>query len=194
MKHLLSATGFLFLLATPIPFVFAQESDPAPSFYDFTVKNIEGKEVKLKDFKGKVLLVVNTASRCGYTPQYKDLMELYARYKEKGLVVLGFPANEFGKQEPGSNAEIKEFCTLNYGVKFPMFAKVCVKGEGIDPLFRFLIEQKNPDFTGEIKWNFEKFLIGKDGQLLHRFRSKVKPGDSEIVQAVEKALEAPSSH
>jgi glutathione peroxidase len=117
-------------------------------------------------------------------------MELYTRYKEKGLVVLGFPANEFGQQEPGSNSEIKEFCTLNYGVKFPMFAKVCVKGEGIDPLFRFLTEQKNPDFTGEIKWNFEKFLIGKDGQLLHRFRSKVKPGDSEIIQAIEKALES----
>ncbi len=190
MKHLLYVNSLILSLAIPISFVFAQSTEPVRSFHDFAVKDIEGKTVKLKDFKGKVLLVVNTASRCGFTPQYKDLMELYTRYKEKGLVVLGFPANEFGQQEPGSNSEIKEFCTLNYGVKFPMFAKVCVKGEGIDPLFRFLTEQKNPDFTGEIKWNFEKFLIGKDGQLLHRFRSKVKPGDSEIIQAIEKALES----
>jgi len=160
------------------------------SLYDFSMKTIDGKELKLKDYKGKVLLIVNTASKCGFTPQYKDLQEIYRKYNEKGLVILGFPANDFGQQEPGTNPEIKEFCSLNYQVDFPLFEKVSVKGESQHPLFKFLTEQKNPDFTGEIKWNFEKILVGKDGQVLHRFRSKVKPNDRELVEAIELALDS----
>lgn len=159
--------------------------------YDFSLKTIDGKEIQLEEYKGKVLLIVNTASKCGFTPQYKDLEELSQKYKEKGLVVLGFPANEFGQQEPGTNAEIKEFCSLTYKVDFPLFEKICVKGDAQHPLFKYLTEAKNPDFTGEIKWNFEKFLIGRDGQLLRRFRSKVKPSDAEIIDAVEQALKTP---
>ena len=186
-RFLFAFTSLLFVVTMSESDVDATEKPP--TFYDFSVKDINGKTVKLKEFKGKAVLIVNTASKCGYTPQYKDLMDLYTKYKDRGLIVLGFPANEFGKQEPGSNTEIKEFCSLNYGVKFPMFSKLCVKGEKIAPLFKYLTAQKNPDFTGEIKWNFEKFLIGKDGTLLHRYRSKVKPTDKEIVQAIEKVLE-----
>jgi glutathione peroxidase len=156
--------------------------------YDFYLKNIDGKEIKLEEYKEKVLLIVNVASKCGFTPQYKDLEEISQKYKEKGLLVLGFPANEFGQQEPGTNPEIKEFCSLTYKVDFPLFEKICVKGDAQHPLFNYLTKAKNPDFTGEIKWNFEKFLIGRDGQLLRRFRSKVKPTDEEIVDAIEQAL------
>ncbi|MBN2326032.1 MAG: glutathione peroxidase [Candidatus Omnitrophica bacterium] len=171
-----------------VPMVMADESEKEKSLYDFTMKDIDGKEVKMKDFKGNVLLIVNTASKCGYTPQYKDMVDVYKQYKKEGLVVLGFPANEFGRQEPGADKEIKEFCTLNYKVNFPMFSKVVVKGEKQNPLFRYLTTQKNPDFTGDIKWNFEKFLIARDGRLLHRFRSKVKPTDKILKEAIEEAL------
>lgn len=160
------------------------------SVYDFTLKNIDGKEVKMKDFKGKVLLLVNVASRCGYTRQYTDMVKLQKKYEEKGLVVMGFPANNFGAQEPGTNEEIKEFCTSTYDVEFPMFSKISVKGEDIHPMFAMLTKTENPDFDGDIKWNFEKFLIGKDGKLLHRFRSKDNPMGEEIVGAVEKALKS----
>lgn len=150
------------------------------SFYDFSFKTIDGKEVKLKEFKGKKILIVNTASKCGFTPQYKELEQLHKEYG-KNLVIIGFPANNFGKQEPGSNEEIQEFCELNYGVTFLIAEKVDVKGDSINPLFKYLIEQPNPDFTGDINWNFEKFLIDENGKLIHRFRSKVKPLDPIIV-------------
>lgn len=153
---------------------------PPKTVHDFSFTSIEGKEVKMSQFKGKKILIVNTASKCGYTPQYKELEELHKKYGSR-LVVIGFPANNFGQQEPGSNAEIAEFCEKNYGVTFLLAVKVDVKGENIHPLFKFLIEQDNPDFTGDINWNFEKFLIDENGKLIHRYRSKVKPLDPILV-------------
>lgn len=153
---------------------------PPKTVHDFSFTSIEGKEVKMSQFKGKKILIVNTASKCGYTPQYKELEELHKKYGSR-LVVIGFPANNFGQQEPGSNAGIAEFCEKNYGVTFLLAEKVDVKGENIHPLFKFLIEQDNPDFTGDINWNFEKFLIDENGKLIHRYRSKVKPLDPILV-------------
>lgn len=150
-----------------------------PSVYEFKVTSIEGKTLDLKKYRGKKLLIVNTASECGFTPQYKELQALAEKYKGK-LVVIGFPANNFGGQEPGSNLNIKQFCEKNYGVTFPLAEKVSVKGDDIDPLFKYLTAAENPDFTGEIKWNFEKFLIDENGKLIHRYRSAVKPLSEEI--------------
>jgi glutathione peroxidase len=144
------------------------------------VESIDGKSIDLSTFKGKKILIVNTASKCGFTPQYKDLEELSKRYKDK-LVVIGFPANNFNQQEPGTNKDIQEFCEMNYGVTFLLSEKVDVKGDQIDPLFDYLTKANNPDFTGEIKWNFEKFLIDENGKLIHRYRSAVTPLSAEIV-------------
>jgi glutathione peroxidase len=160
------------------------------SFYSFTLKTIEGDEKSLETYKGKVVLIVNTASKCGYTPQYEGLQAIYEQYKDQGLVILGFPANNFMGQEPGTDEEILEFCTAKYDVNFPMFSKVSVKGDDQHPLFSYLTKAENPDFTGDIKWNFEKFLIGKDGKLLHRYRSGVKPESKEMKSAIEEALNA----
>jgi len=152
----------------------------APStVYDFKVKDIDGKNFNLSKYKGKKLLIVNTASKCGYTKQYAELQKLADQYKDK-VVVVGFPANNFNGQEPGSNTEIKEFCSKNFGVTFPLSEKVSVKGLDIAPIFQYLTTQENPDFTGEIKWNFEKFLIDENGKLIHRYRSAVTPLSSEI--------------
>lgn len=152
--------------------------------YNFTVRSIDGSSLDLSKFKGKKVLVVNTASECGYTYQYQGLEELYRKYKDK-LVVIGFPANNFGKQEPGTNQEIATFCSKSYDVTFPMSAKVSVKGDDMDALFKWLTTEINPDFTGDIKWNFEKFLLDESGKLIHRFRSRVKPMDPEIISAIE---------
>jgi len=152
----------------------------APSTaYDYKLKAIDGKAFKLSKYKGKKVLVVNTASKCGFTPQYKELQQLADQYKDK-LVVVGFPANNFGGQEPGANTEIAQFCQKNYGVTFPLSEKVSVKGDDISPLFKYLTTAENPDFTGEIKWNFEKFLLDENGKLIHRYRSKTKPMSAEI--------------
>lgn len=159
-------------------------------FYSFKVKNIDGKDFSLEEYKGKVILIVNTASKCGYTKQYDGLQAVYDKYKDQGLVVLGAPANNFGGQEPGSEEQIKEFCSLTYGVEFPMLSKVSVKGKDQDPLFSWLTSASNPDFTGAIKWNFEKFLISKDGTLLHRFRSGTTPESEELTSAIEAALKS----
>lgn len=157
--------------------------------YDFWVQDIDGRDVSLSEYKGKVLLIVNVASKCGFTPQYAGLQKLYETYRDKGFAVLGFPANNFLSQEPGSNAEIKAFCTKNYGVTFPMFAKISVKGKNIHPLYEYLTNKKNnPAYGGAITWNFNKFLIGRDGKILNRFGSRTTPEDSELIQAVEKAL------
>lgn len=156
------------------------------SIYDFTMKNIDGKPVALKKFRGKVLLVVNVASYCGNTPQYKGLEALHETYKAKGFEVLGFPANEFGAQEPGTNDQIKEFCTKTYNVKFPMFSKIVVKGDGIDPLYQWLTSADG--FSGPIEWNFAKFLIGKDGKIVARFKPKTQPESPEVKSAIEAAL------
>ena len=160
----------------------------AESVYEFKLTNIDGKETSLSEFQGKVLLIVNTASECGFTPQYEGLQATHEEYSDDGLVVMGFPANNFGGQEPGTDDEIKKFCKVNYGVSFPMFSKISVKGDDQHPLFTYLTSAENPDFTGEIKWNFEKFLINKQGKLIHRFRSDVKPQSDEIKKAIEKEL------
>ncbi len=152
-----------------------------PSIYTFKVQNIDGKTHDLKKYKGKKVLIVNTASKCGYTKQYADLQKLADTYKDK-LVVIGFPANNFGGQEPGENLNIKEFCQKNFGVTFPLAEKSSVKGDDISPLFKHLTTAANPDFTGDIKWNFEKFLIDEDGNLIHRFRSAVTPMSPEITK------------
>lgn len=156
--------------------------------HTFKVNNIDGEEINLADYNGKVLLIVNTASKCGFTPQYHDLEKLYDEYKDQGLVVLGFPANNFGGQEPGSNEDIKTFCLTKYDVSFPMMSKVSVKGNDIHPLFKELTTAENESFTGEIKWNFEKFLIGKEGQLVERFRSRTKPLSDEIIFSIKREL------
>jgi len=161
------------------------------SVYDFAMKDIDGKESSLALYKGKVLLIVNTASKCGFTGQYEGLERLYKTYKDQGLVVLGFPANNFLWQEPGNDGEIKQFCSLKFGVTFPMFSKISVKGKNQAPLYAFLTDEKaNPGFGGAITWNFNKFLIGRDGKVLGRFGSKVEPESKELLQAVEKALAA----
>ncbi|HKQ07848.1 MAG TPA: glutathione peroxidase [Blastocatellia bacterium] len=162
----------------------------ANSIYDFSLKNIDGKETSLADYRGKVVLVVNVASRCGFTPQYDGLEKVYLKYKDRGLVILGFPANNFGGQEPGSNEEIKSFCSLKYNVTFPMFAKISVKGDDIHPLYKYLTDkQSDPQFGGDVKWNFNKFLIGRDGKIIGRFEPAVKPESPEVAQAIEHALE-----
>jgi glutathione peroxidase len=156
------------------------------SVYEYSAKTIDGADKKLGEYKGHPLLIVNVASKCGLTPQYEGLEKLNAEYGARGLRVLGFPANEFGAQEPGTNDEIKDFCTTNYGVKFDMFGKVVVKGDGIHPLFDFLTN-KSP-FKGDIKWNFNKFLVDKNGEVVARFEPKVEPTSAEVWQAVEKLL------
>jgi glutathione peroxidase len=159
------------------------------NIYDYTQKMLDGKDRPLADYKGKVVLVVNVASECGLTPQYKGLEQLHEKYAGRGLAVLGFPANEFGAQEPGTSEQIQQFCRTQYGVKFDMFAKVKVKGTGIAPLFDYLTNKtSNPAFGGEIQWNFNKFLIGKNGEILGRFEPKVEPTSPEVEQAIEKAL------
>jgi glutathione peroxidase len=150
------------------------------------MKTIDGKPVDLASYKGKVVLIVNVASRCGATPQYAGLQKLYDTYKDKGLVVLGFPANDFGAQEPGSDAQIAEFCSSKYQVTFPMFSKITVKGPNKASLYKTLTESADPQ--GEVGWNFEKFLVGKDGLIVGRFKTSVQPDDQKLVAAIEAAL------
>jgi len=153
------------------------------------LKDIEGKETSLKAFAGKALLIVNVASKCGYTPQYEGLEALHRKYRDQGLVVLGFPSNDFGGQEPGTNAEIKEFCSSKFNVSFPLFDKVRVKGDEQHPLYAALTGPDAP-MPGPVKWNFGKFLVGRDGKVLARFDSKVAPDSPELTGAIEKALAA----
>src|SRR3569832_1561679 len=164
-----------------LAFLFAFLFIAPSSVYDFNLKNIDGQDFSLAKYKGKKVLIVNTASKCGYTPQYAELQKLADQYKDK-VVVVGFPANNFGQQEPGTATEIKSFCQKNYGVTFPLSEKVSVKGDDICPLFKYLTSAPNPDFTGEIKWNFEKFLIDENGNLVHRFRSGGTPLSPELTK------------
>jgi glutathione peroxidase len=160
-----------------------------PPVLNFSMKRLSGKEVSLSQYQGKVLLVVNVASQCGLTPQYAGLESLSKKYGSQGLAVLGFPANEFGAQEPGTNEEIAQFCKANYGVDFDMFAKVVVKGEGQCPLYQHLTsKQTNPKFGGPITWNFEKFVIGRNGQVVARFAPDVEPESEEVIKAIEAEL------
>ena len=157
--------------------------------HDFTMKDIDGKEVSLSQYKGKVLLIVNVASLCGNTPQYKDIEALYEKYQGKGLVVLGFPANNFMGQEPGTDSEIKSFCTKNYDVKFPMFSKISVKGDKIDPLYSYLTQKsENGVIDAPVTWNFQKFLVNKDGMVITSFDPKKKVSEQEVINAIEEAL------
>lgn len=159
------------------------------SVLNFTVKDIDGNSVDLAKYRGKVLLIVNVASKCGYTPQYADLEKIYEQYKGRGLAILGFPANEFGHQEPGTDPEIRAFCTGKYNVTFDMFSKIVVKGEGQAPLYRFLTSSESSGRSaGDIKWNFTKFLVSRDGKVVARFEPKVKPTDGQVVGAIEREL------
>jgi len=158
------------------------------TIYETEATTIDGEEITLEKYAGDVILIVNTASECGYTPQYKGLQELYETYSDQGLTILGFPANNFGGQEPGSDEEILQFCEVNYGVEFPMFSKVSVKGGDIHPLFNYLTTTENEDFEGEINWNFEKFLIDRNGNLIRRFRSKVEPMSDELTGSISDLL------
>lgn len=154
---------------------------------DFPMKDIDGKEVNLSDYRGKVVMFVNVASKCGLTPQYDALEKTYEKYKDKGFVIVGFPANNFGGQEPGTEADIKTFCSTKYNVTFPMMSKISVKGDDIHPLYKKLTTD-NGEFNGEIGWNFTKFLIDKNGQVYARFASKTKPDDQQVIGAIEKGL------
>lgn len=153
------------------------------SIHEFTFKLIDGTEKSFADFKGKKIMVVNTASECGFTPQYEQLQQMHEKYGDS-LVIVGFPANNFGKQEPGTNDEIRKFCKVNYGVTFLMAAKVSVKGDDIDPLFKWLCDQKTASIHGSIRWNFEKFILDENGKLIERFRSGIKPDDEKVLKAL----------
>ena len=157
------------------------------SVHDFKVKTIDGKEASLSDYKGKAVLIVNTASECGYTPQYEGLEALYEKYKGRGFTVLGFPSNDFGAQEPGSNAEIKKFCELRYKTTFPLFSKIPVKGPDADPLYKYLTCLPGTQ-GGQVTWNFNKFLVGPDGKVIEHFDSKVEPMSPELTSKLEQAL------
>jgi len=154
------------------------------SIHTFDFQTIDGKTMSFSSFKGKKILIVNTASRCGYTSQYEDLEKLHKQYGSK-LIIIGFPANNFGGQEPGSNSDINSFCKKNYGVSFIMASKVSVKGSDMIPLFKWLTTQENPDFTGDIRWNFEKFFIDENGKLIHRYRSGTNPLDKDLLNAIK---------
>ena len=191
MKNVVISFTAMTLLALVGGVVHSEDKkdEKVPAVLNFKVKKIDGKEVDLSAYKGKVLLVVNVASQCGLTPQYEQLEALHEKFSEKGLAVLGFPANEFGAQEPGSNEEIVKFCKDKYDVKFDMFSKVVVKGDGISPLYKHLTSKEtDPKHAGDITWNFEKFLIGRDGEIVARFAPRVKPDSEEVVKAIEAEL------
>ena len=189
-KTVLSLFGVAMLLGVSVLARADEKKDgKVTDALSFKMKSLSGQDVDLSTYKGKVVLFVNVASHCGYTKQYKGLEELHEKYAKDGLVVIGVPANEFGKQEPGTDVEISEFCTTKYGVKFPMMSKVVVKGEGITPLYQYLTSKEtDPKFGGDIKWNFTKFLIGKDGKIVSRFEPKVTPESPEMTNAIEAEL------
>lgn len=173
---------------TDAPAAKADAPKTPMSFLDFKTESLDGKPVDLSKFKGQVLLVVNTASKCGNTPQYAGLEKLSESLKDEGLTVIGFPANNFGGQEPGTNTEIGEFCKKNFGVTFPMMAKTSVKGDDQSPIFAYLTKKANPELTGDIDWNFAKFLISRDGKLVARFKSSVQPDSEELQNAIKAQL------
>jgi glutathione peroxidase len=185
MKSVLFLMGIVAAAFT----VSAFAADQGAYVLGFTVKDIDGNDVNLGDYSGKVLLIVNVASKCGLAPQYAELESLYEQYGNRGLVILGFPANNFREQEPGSNAEIKMFCTETYNVQFPMFSKISVKGEDIAPLYALLTSaEQDAPFGGEIQWNFTKFLIGRDGHVAARFEPRTTPSSPEVIAAIEREL------
>ncbi len=176
----------LFFIST---LIMGTHTDKAESIYDFKLQSLTNSEkLDFADYQGKVILAVNTASKCGYTPQYEGLQKLYEDYREEGLVVIGFPSGDFGGQEYGTNEEIAEFCEVNFGVEFPLSTKIPVTGNDKHPVFNYLTQADNPDFTGEISWNFEKFLINREGQLTRRFSTQTSPEDDEVIDAIKTLL------
>ena len=172
--------GVLLIMATSL---FA-----ASGVYGFTLNSIDGKPAPLADYKGKVVMIVNVASQCGYTPQYSALEAIYEKYKDQGFVILGFPANNFGAQEPGTNEEIKTFCTRKYSVTFPMYSKISVKGADQAPFYAYLTKETGTGIAGDIQWNFTKFLVDRDGKVVQRFEPAVTPDSKEVTAAIEKQL------
>jgi glutathione peroxidase len=185
LQLLVKVRGYLLLGAL---LIMAGSLFAASGIYSFTLNSIDGKPAPLADYKGKVVLVVNVASQCGYTPQYSALEATYEKYKDQGFVILGFPANNFGAQEPGTNEEIKTFCTRKYSVTFPMYSKISVKGADQAPLYAYLTKDTGSGLTGDIKWNFTKFLIDRNGKVVQRFEPAVTPDSKEVVLAIEKEL------
>ena len=172
--------GVLLIMATSL---FA-----ASGIYNFTLNSIDGKPAPLADYKGKVVLIVNVASQCGFTPQYSALEAIYEKYKDQGFVIVGFPANNFGAQEPGTNEEIKTFCSRKYSVTFPLYSKISVKGTDQAPLYQYLTQDADPSHTGDIKWNFTKFLVDRNGNVVQRFEPKVTPDSADVTSSIEKLL------
>jgi glutathione peroxidase len=196
--RLLIATVFVGVAALAITMLTARAQDGQPKSpatqpagpLDFTLDDIDGKPANLSDYRGKVVLLVNVASRCGNTPQYEGLEKLYRQHKDQGLVVIGIPANNFGGQEPGTNEQIKQFCSTKYDVTFPMMSKISVKGDDKHPLYKYLTESPTAGaHAGEVTWNFAKFLIGRDGQVVARFDPKTRPEDPQITSAIQSALD-----
>jgi glutathione peroxidase len=180
-----NARNFIFL---GLVLLMAGTTFAASNIYDFTLPNIDGKSMPLADFKGKVVLVVNVASQCGFTPQYTALEATYEKYKAQGFVIVGFPANNFGAQEPGTNEEIKTFCSRKYSVTFPLYSKVSVKGDDQTPLYQYLTKDTPAGINGDIKWNFTKFLVDRKGTVVQRFESKITPDSPEVTSAIEQLL------
>jgi glutathione peroxidase len=183
-EHALGQTPLT--LASSTSHIQANQEIHSTQIYDFTINDIDGKPRNLREFKGQVVMIVNTASFCGNTPQYDGLQTLYEQYREQGFTILAFPANDFGKQEPGDNKEIAEFCYTKYSLEFPLFSKITVLGDLKHPLYRYLTEDTR--FQGEIKWNFQKFLVDRTGQVIARYAPKQKPLTQQIIGDIEKAL------
>ncbi|WDE95639.1 glutathione peroxidase [Lentisphaera profundi] len=181
MKKILSLFTLIFTACSN-----PQYKVPQKSLHEFTVKDIDGKDINLNTLKGKTVLVVNVASKCGLTKQYTDLQKLYDNYKDKDFVIIGFPANDFMGQEPGTNEDIKKFCSLKYDVNFPMMSKISVKGDDMAPLYKFLVS--DPTHGGKIKWNFDKFLVDQNGKIINRFSPRTKPLDAKITKAIDASL------
>ena len=178
-------------MITPTLAAETEEEEKIEGPLAFTMDDIEGEAVELKQYKGQIVMLVNVASECGLTPQYEELQALYDEYKDQGFIILGFPANNFMGQEPGTNEEIKFFCQTEYNVNFDMFSKISVKGDDINPLYKYLTEEEsNEDFAGEIEWNFAKFLLNHEGEVIDRFDPRTTPKDDTVVAAIEAALEA----
>ena len=177
------------LLSFAILLTMATSLFAGSGVYSFTLNSIDGKPAPLADYKGKVVLLVNVASQCGYTPQYSALEAIYKKYKDQGFVILGFPANNFGAQEPGTNEEIKTFCSRKYSVTFPMYSKISVKGDDQTPLYSYLTRQTGAGIAGEIQWNFTKFLVDRNGNVIQRFEPAVTPDSKEVTTAIEGQLQ-----
>src|SRR5271166_4057847 len=188
MRHCPSVVGTGNYLVYGVLLIMATSLFAASGVYSYTLNSIDGKPAPLAEYKGKVVLLVNVASRCGFTPQYSALEATYEKYKDQGFVILGFPANNFGAQEPGTNEEIKTFCSRKYSVTFPMYSKISVKGADQAPLYAYLTKETGPGISGDIKWNFTKFLVDRNGNVVQRFESAVTPDSPEVVSAIEKQL------